>query len=489
VLSALNRVWGRAVQTDAKVSPANYGGPLVDIRGRVIGVLTPLPVMGEGDTAGAQFYDSGIGFAAPLEDWLPRLETLKAGKDLLPGVMGVSLKPGDVYSLPAEIAVCQLHSPAYKAGLRAGDRIVELNGAKIARQVQLRQALGRHYAGDTVKFIATRGDERVEGSLELVDHLEPYEFPMLGILPKRGTKGEGVAVRFVLPESPAARAGLLENDVIESFADKKLTDAEALRNLIAAQDPSQPVRLKVNRGNELRDVEAMLASLKVDPIDLLPPEQIDNFVDNVVGAETGLIDLKLPEEKQACFVYVPKSYKGAYPHGLVIWFSPPGQFEKAEVEKKWADLAEKHHLIVMAPRPGEAGKWSPAEVAVVRKFADNLISRYSVDRSRIVAHGRQVGGSMAWLTALTHRNLVTAVAPVDAPLPQRATVENDPVSRLYVYSAATKKSPVAAPIEAGIKRLKAGKVPLVTRTLDADRDLNAAELAELVRWIDALDRI
>ena len=39
ILSALNRIWGKAIQTDAKVSPANYGGPLVDISGRVQGVL------------------------------------------------------------------------------------------------------------------------------------------------------------------------------------------------------------------------------------------------------------------------------------------------------------------------------------------------------------------------------------------------------------------------------------------------------------------
>ena len=42
VLSAAHRIWGKAIQTDAKVSPANYGGPLVDIRGRVIGVLVPM---------------------------------------------------------------------------------------------------------------------------------------------------------------------------------------------------------------------------------------------------------------------------------------------------------------------------------------------------------------------------------------------------------------------------------------------------------------
>jgi poly(3-hydroxybutyrate) depolymerase len=173
----------------------------------------------------------------------------------------------------------------------------------------------------------------------------------------------------------------------------------------------------------------------------------------------------------------------------VIWFSPPGQFEKAEIDKRWRSIAETFHLIIVVPRPGEPGKWNPAEVAVVRKFADNVISRYNIDRSRVVAHGRQVGGSMAWLTALAHRNLIRGVAPVDAPLPPRASIENDPVNRLYVYSAASKAAPAAKVIEAGIQRLKTSKVPLIVKPLDADRDLNAAELEELARWIDALDRI
>ena len=42
VLSATDRIWGKAIQTDAAVSPNNYGGPLVDIAGRVLGVLVPL---------------------------------------------------------------------------------------------------------------------------------------------------------------------------------------------------------------------------------------------------------------------------------------------------------------------------------------------------------------------------------------------------------------------------------------------------------------
>jgi len=489
VLSALERVWGRGVQTDAKVSPANYGGPLIDIHGRAIGVLTPLNPMGEGEIAGVQFYDSGIGFAAPLEDWLPRLETLKSGKDLRAGVMGVSLKPGDIYALPAEIAVCQINAPAYKAGLRAGDRIVEVNSAKIERQVQLRHALGKHYAGDRVNFVALRGEQRVDATIELADHLDPYEYPMLGILPMRSAAGEGIEVRHVFAKSPAEEASIKAGDRILMVADKPAANVETLQQLVAAHDPDVPLTLKVKRGTDTLDVTLKLAPLAFDlPADL-PSATPDNLPPLAEKPETGLIDVKLPEEKQECFTYIPASYHPAVPHGLLVWFSPPGQFDKSEVEKRWKDLAEKHRLIVMAPRPGEAGRWNPGEIAVVRKFMDNMVSRYNVDRTRVVLHGRQVGGTMAWFTALAHRNLVRGVVPIDAPLPQRAVVENDPVNRLFVYSVATKAVPSGAAIEAGHARLKSAKVPLTTKSIDAERELNADELEEFARWIDTLDRI
>ena len=76
IVSGLNRIWGKAMQTDAKISPSNYGGPLVDIRGRVLGVLVPLSPDKHEDVAGVEWYDSGIGFAVPLahvNTVLPRL--------------------------------------------------------------------------------------------------------------------------------------------------------------------------------------------------------------------------------------------------------------------------------------------------------------------------------------------------------------------------------------------------------------------------------
>ncbi len=79
IVSAVGRIWGRAVQTDAKVSPNNYGGPLVALDGRVMGVLVPASPQGEGDNAGIEWYDSGIGFAIPLDDINRVLAKLKAG--------------------------------------------------------------------------------------------------------------------------------------------------------------------------------------------------------------------------------------------------------------------------------------------------------------------------------------------------------------------------------------------------------------------------
>ena len=80
ILSAVERIWGKAIQTDAAVSPNNYGGPLVDIRGRVMGVLVPLSPEAAGEVAGMEWYDSGIGFAIPMEHIQPGLAAAEKGR-------------------------------------------------------------------------------------------------------------------------------------------------------------------------------------------------------------------------------------------------------------------------------------------------------------------------------------------------------------------------------------------------------------------------
>jgi serine protease Do len=94
IISALARISGKAVQTDANISPANYGGPLVDLQGRVIGICSPLSPNAQDALAGVEWYDSGIGFAVPLEGRDSHLARMKAGETLLPGgQLGVQLRP------------------------------------------------------------------------------------------------------------------------------------------------------------------------------------------------------------------------------------------------------------------------------------------------------------------------------------------------------------------------------------------------------------
>ena len=117
IVSAKDRILGRAVQTDAKTSPANYGGALVDLSGRTIGVLAPLT--GDGGTGGVEWYDSGIGFAVPLADILPVLDRLEAGETLRPGLLGVAFAGSGLDAEPVVESV-RPQSPAEAAGLRPG---------------------------------------------------------------------------------------------------------------------------------------------------------------------------------------------------------------------------------------------------------------------------------------------------------------------------------------------------------------------------------
>ena len=98
-----------------------------------------------------------------------------------------------------------------------------------------------------------------------------------------------------------------------------------------------------------------------------------------------------------------------------------------------------------------------------------LISKYHIDRTRIVAQGSQAGGAMAWLTALNHRDLIRAVAPFDTAMPARAQVAaNDPIERLAIYIAYPKNSKLDDRIRAEVKRLETMKYPVQVQELEDD---------------------
>ena len=187
IVSATERIWGKAIQTDAAISPNNYGGPLVDIRGRVMGVLVPLSPQSDNALAGMEWYDSGIGFAVPAEQIQAVLPRLKKGEDLRPGTVGIAFTTEDMNTGEPVIGAVRPDSPADKAGLKKGDRFVEIEGAEIRRTADAKREIASRYAGDKVKIVVLRDGKRVESTAELSVRPKRPARPAQGkpMIPKR----------------------------------------------------------------------------------------------------------------------------------------------------------------------------------------------------------------------------------------------------------------------------------------------------------------
>jgi len=492
ILSATSRIWGKAVQTDAKISPSNYGGPLIDIRGRVLGVLVPLSPQQQDEVAGAEWYDSGIGFAIPLIDVVRHLDKLKRGEELHPGLLGITLKGNDIYGDPPDIAACQPKSPAKQAGLQAGDRIVEVDGIKIVRQTQLRHALGPRYAGDQVKIVVLRGDQRLELAVELADKLEPYENPFLGLLPGRSPVAKpGVTIRYVYPGSPAAEAGIQAEDRLVRLADKPVTDVASAWEILGSYEPKQRIKVGVERGSETKEFEVELAGLPPAIPENLPAARKPVEAAAAQRPAVGEVNIKLPEETNECFAYVPDNYHPDVAYGILMWLHEPGGVDRAKLIGTWKDICQANDLVLLVPQSADPNRWLPTEVDFIRKTLDEVISKYHIDRTRIVACGHQTGGAMALLAALSHRSLIRAVAATDTALPGRVQVPaNDPIERLALLLTAAEKFAAAERLEEQVKRLREMKYPVILQKHPGEpRPWDDKERAELVRWIDTLDRL
>lgn len=160
ILSARERAAGIAVQTDANVSPANYGGPLVDVEGRVVAMIAGVDQ--RGSSAGVEmFADSGIGFAIPIHDILEELDELKAGQQLRAPFLGVQFSTWRM-GRGAEIMRVFHGTAADEAGMRDGDVILEVEGQEIVNSFLLLHQIGSRRVGDTLRIRVKRGEETIE---------------------------------------------------------------------------------------------------------------------------------------------------------------------------------------------------------------------------------------------------------------------------------------------------------------------------------------
>ena len=176
IISGKDRIWGKAIQTDAAIGPNNYGGLLIDLEGKALGIPVPLSLLSENVAAGAEMYDAGIGMVIPWEDVLALLPRLKEGKDLLPGTLGFGFRDNQTFIGEPVIAAIQPGSPAEKGGLKTGDRIVKIDDVPMSSAVNVTKHINVRYAGETLTIVLLR--DGAEQSISLTA-TPPRPLPVL----------------------------------------------------------------------------------------------------------------------------------------------------------------------------------------------------------------------------------------------------------------------------------------------------------------------
>jgi len=212
-----NKLYANLIQTDAAINPGNSGGVLLDGEGNPLGIVTA--IYGEG---------KGIGFAIPMEDVTNMLAEFldnSPRRPILGFFVGKSRDERGSFLLVSRVIP---GSPAIKYGIKAGDKITEVNKKTIREGTKL-QSLIRGIKGDgAIQLRVTRGTKRYTINVDMAD-LETFTpFPIDEVLcgmrvanikgyPKlkyRLRDKEGVVITKVLSGGIAEKSGLRGGDVI-----------------------------------------------------------------------------------------------------------------------------------------------------------------------------------------------------------------------------------------------------------------------------------
>jgi len=215
------------LQTDAAINPGNSGGPLLNIRGEVIGINTS--IISSDERQG----NMGIGFAMPINTVLDILPQLRQGK-VQRGVIGIQVQTDPLTPQRAEalglsspvgalVITVTGGGPADRAGVKAGDVIVEYNGKPVRDSAELVDLVVHTKPGTTVPIVVVRKGARQTLHVT-VDELD-LEAETGGRAPRGGEREErtatglGMELAPLTPEMarrldvPAGRGGALVRSV------------------------------------------------------------------------------------------------------------------------------------------------------------------------------------------------------------------------------------------------------------------------------------
>ena len=254
------------LQTDAAINFGNSGGPLVDIRGRAIGINTAINASGQ-----------GIGFAIPMNLASRVVEQLVEYGKVTRAFLGVNpteMTPGKAEALGLGVDEGILIDgvtegfPADMAGILPGDVIVEMNGKACKDLEQFRFDIAERPVGQPVDLKVYRDGKFLVRSVNLVEYPEDLQVPTragsrdwFGMevesvdgaeLAKqlRLDTNEGVVVTGIRPGSPAERAELRVGDVILKIRDQRISDLDSFNEAAEKlRDSRKRIGLLVERSD------------------------------------------------------------------------------------------------------------------------------------------------------------------------------------------------------------------------------------------------
>jgi len=271
----------RFIQTDVAVNQGNSGGPLLNLRGEVIGINSRLISLSGGYM--------GISLAIPIDDVMHVVEQLRSSGKVTRGLLGVNIGPvtrdmAEGVNLPKQLGtgsgmsgtavgafVSRVHpaSPAEKAGIKPGDIVVRFDGKLIERASHLPRLVGSTAPGTKASIqvwshgalrtltvtVGEMGAEKMGSRSDPARSKRQAASNALGlavvdIAPERRDalrlKEGGVQVEVV--EGLGTRLGVQPGDIILALNNVQITSVKQFEQLAAKLEPGRLVGLMVQRG-------------------------------------------------------------------------------------------------------------------------------------------------------------------------------------------------------------------------------------------------